>query len=35
MTEPQRRPLRYGLGIVAGTLAALAAWALVTALGGS
>ena len=33
MTEPQRRPLRYGLGIVAGTLAALAAWALVTALG--
>jgi Family of unknown function (DUF6069) len=34
MTEPQRSPLRYGLGVIgAGMLAALAAWALVTALG--
>jgi hypothetical protein len=34
MTEPQRSPVRYGLEVVgAGMLAALAAWALVTALG--
>jgi hypothetical protein len=34
MTQPQRSPLRYGLGVIgAGMVAALAAWALVTALG--
>jgi hypothetical protein len=34
MTEPQRSPVRYGLEVVGvGMLAALAAWALVTALG--
>jgi Family of unknown function (DUF6069) len=34
MTEPQRSPVRYGLGVIgAGIMVALAAWALVTALG--
>jgi predicted Co/Zn/Cd cation transporter (cation efflux family) len=34
MTEPQKSPVRYSLEVIgAGMLAALAAWALVTALG--